>query len=52
MIFAAEILGLGLLVTGVMMMSIPAGLIVLGASIVLLALAYERARVFAEGSAE
>lgn len=43
MILVAELVGLALLVGGVMMLSVPAGLIVLGVSIIALALAYERA---------
>jgi len=43
MVLVAELIGLALLVAGVMMLSIPAGFIVLGIAIVAVALAYERA---------
>lgn len=43
MVLVAEVVGFALLVAGVMMFSVPAGLIVLGVAIILLALAYERA---------
>ncbi len=50
MVLVAELIGLALLVAGVMMLNVPAGLIVLGVSIIALALAYERALWAAEES--
>jgi len=49
MILAAQVLGLLLLVLGVMMLSIPAGLIVLGGAILALGLAWERSSAFKGG---
>lgn len=50
MVLVAELIGLALLVAGVMMFSVPAGLIVLGAAIILLAIAYERALMLTSGA--
>lgn len=51
MVLVAELIGLALLVAGVMMFSVPAGLIVLGVAIIALALAYERALWSSQGDA-
>ena len=45
-ILAAQIVGFALLVTGVLMLNIPAGLIVAGAGILAFGIAWERASAF------
>lgn len=49
MVLVAELIGLALLVAGVMLLSVPVGLIVFGIALIAVAVAYEREVFYSRG---